>query len=124
MAAILGNSDDTECASQRLGKSQPEGYQFLFASTTPGRGTSGWLIRRQAMRWSPWLSLRRQKGAGPGMLAAHELRRMLITIGQESGGHVKDLQDQAGHVQAATTLRYGQALDARKRREKIKLPFA
>ena len=76
------------------------------------------------MRWSPWLSLKRQKGAGLGMLAAHELWRMLITIGQESGGHVKDLQDQAGHVQAATTLRYAQALDARKRREKIKLLFA
>ena len=62
--------------------------------------------------------------AGLGKLAAHDLRSTLITIGLDSGGHVKDLQDQAGHANAATTLRYAQASDPRKRREKIKLPFA
>ena len=38
VAAILDRTEDTELALQRLRKSQPEGYQFLFASTTPGRG--------------------------------------------------------------------------------------
>ena len=39
----------------------------------------------------------------------------LITAGLESGGHVRDLQDQAGHANAATTLRYAQASDAQAR---------
>ena len=42
VAAILDRTEGTELALQRLRKSQPEGYQFLFASTTPERGTK-WL---------------------------------------------------------------------------------
>ena len=45
-------------------------------------------------------------------------------VALESGGHVRDLQEQAGHANAATTLRYAQASDARARKEKIRLPFA
>ena len=59
-----------------------------------------------------------------GKLTSHDLRRTLITAGLESGGHVCDLQEQAGHANAATTLSYAQASDARARNEKIRLPFA
>ena len=37
VAAILDSTDGTDVALQRLRCSQPAGYQFLFASTTPGR---------------------------------------------------------------------------------------
>ena len=62
--------------------------------------------------------------AGLGKLASHDVRRSLITVALESGDHVRDLQELAGHTNAATTLRYTQASDARARREKIRLPFA
>ena len=38
VAAILDSTDGTELALGRLRESQPEEYQFLFSSTTPGRG--------------------------------------------------------------------------------------
>ena len=42
VAAILDSTEGTELALGRLRESQPEEYQFLFASTTPGHGTK-WL---------------------------------------------------------------------------------
>ena len=124
VAAILDSTNGAEVALHHLCKTQPEGYEFLFASTTPGRGTK-WLADTPTSDEVVALVVgKTAKSAGLGKLAAHDLRRTLITIGLESGGHVKDLQDQAGHANAATTLRYAQASDARKRREKIKLPFA
>ena len=124
VAAILDSTDGTELALRRLRQSQPAGYEFLFASTTPGRGTK-WLTDSPTSDEVVAVVVgKTAKLASLGKLAAHDLRRTLITIGLESGGHVKDLQEQAGHVNAATTLRYAQASDARKRREKIKLPFA
>ena len=124
VAAILDSTDGTELALRRLRQSQPAGYEFLFASTTPGRGTK-WLADTPTSDEVVALVVgKTAKAAGLGKLAAHDLRRTLITIGLECGGHVKDLQEQAGHVNAATTLRYAQASDARRRREKIKLPFA
>ena len=124
VAAILDSSDGTELALQRLRESQVEISQFLFASTTPGRGTK-WLAYTPTSDEVVALVVgKTAKLTGFGKLAAHDLRRTLITIGLESGGHVKDLQDQAGHANAATTLRYAQAPDTRRRRAKIKLPFA
>ena len=124
VAAILDSTDGTELALRRLRQSQPAGYEFLFASTTPGRGTK-WLADTPTSDEVVAVVVgKTAKLASLGKLAAHDLRRTLITIGLESGGHVKDLQEQAGHANAATTLRYAQASDARRRREKIKLPFA
>ena len=124
VAAILDSTDGTELALRRLRQSQPAGYEFLFASTTPGRGTK-WLADSPTSDEVVAVVVgKTAKVASLGKLAAHDLRRTLITIGLESGGHVKDLQEQAGHANAATTLRYAQASDARRRREKIKLPFA
>lgn len=124
VAAILDSTDGTEIALQRLRRSQPVGYEFLFASTTRGRGTK-WLADRPTSDEVVAVVVgKTAKAAGLGKVAAHDLRRTLITIGLDSGGHIRDLQEQAGHSDAATTLQYAQASDARKRREKIKLPFA
>ena len=46
------------------------------------------------------------------------------SAGLESGGHVRDFQDQTSHVNTATALRYAQASDAQMRQGKIRLPFA
>ena len=124
VVAILDSMNGSVLALQRLRQSQPEGYQFLFSSTAPGRGTKWQADTPTSDEVVAKVVGKTAKLAGLGKLAAHDLRRTLITIGLESGGHVKDLQEQAGHSNAATTLRYAQAADARKRREKIKLPFA
>ena len=124
VVAILDSTTGTEIALGRLRNSQPEGYQFLFAATTPGRGTKWLADSPTSDEVVAAVVGKTAKAAGLGKVAAHDLRRTLITIGLESGGHVRDLQEQAGHVNAATTLRYAQASDARRRREKIKLPFA
>ena len=109
VAAILDSTEGTELALRRLRESQVETSQFLFASTTPGRGTK-WLADTPTSDEVVALVVgKAAKLAGLGKLAAHDLRRTLITMGLESGGHVKDLQDQAGHANAATTLRYAQA---------------
>ena len=124
VAAILDSTNGTQQALERLRGSQPEGYRFLFASTTPGRGTK-WLSDVPTSSEVVALVVgKTAEKAGLGKLTPHDLRRTLITAGLEAGGHVKDLQEQAGHVSAATTLQYAQALDARRRRDKIKLPFS
>ena len=50
--------------------------------------------------------------------------RTHITEGLNTGATVADMQAQAGHVNAATTLRYAQATDAVQRRHRINFRFA
>ena len=60
--------------------------------------------------------------AGIGRVAPHDLRRTHITEGLNTGATVADMQAQAGHVNAATTLRYAQAHEAQERRRRISFP--
>ncbi len=64
------------------------------------------------------------KRAGLRDLAPHDLRRTHITEGLDAGATVADMQAQAGHANAATTLRYARATDAMRRRHRINLRFA
>lgn len=105
-------------------ESQLGQFRYLFASTTRGRGAK-WLADAPTSDEVVALVVEKTtSAAGLGTLVSHDLRRTLITAGLESGGHLRDLQELAGHANAATTLRYAQASDARARREKIRLPFA
>lgn len=123
VAAILDSTDGTRLALERLRQSQPEGYEFLFASTTPGLGTRWAADKPTSDEVVALVVSKTANAAGLGKLAAHDLRRTFITVGLEAGGQVRDLQEQVGHVNAATTLRYAQAASALERREKIKLPY-
>ena len=60
--------------------------------------------------------------AGIGHVAPHDLRRTHITIALNGGATVADMQAQAGHVNAATTLLYAQGHDAQERRRRINFP--
>ena len=53
----------------------------------------------------------------------HDARRTLITELLANGTPLADAQAQAGHSQGATTLRYAQAADARRRREEGRVRF-
>ena len=124
VAAILDSTDGTKLALERLRESQLGQFRYLFASTTRGCGTK-WLADVPTSDEVVALVVENTaSAAGLAKLASHDLRRTLITVALESGGDVRDLQEQAGHVNAATTLRYAQASDARARKEKIRLPLA
>ena len=64
------------------------------------------------------------KRAGLADLVLHDLRRTHITEGLNTGATVADMQAQAGHVNAATTLRYAQATEVVQRRHRINFRFA
>ena len=59
------------------------------------------------------------KRAGIGHVSAHDLRRTHITLALDNGAPLQDMQAQAGHSNASTTLRYAQPSDAKSRRERI-----
>ena len=124
VAAILDSTDGTKLSLERLQESQLSQFRYIFASTTRGRGTK-WLADASTSDEVVALVVEKTAAAaGLGKLASHDLRPTQIMVALESGRHVRDLQEQAGHANAATTLRYAQASDARARREKIRLPFA
>jgi len=52
-------------------------------------------------------------------LSAHDLRRTHITLALNSGAPLPDMQAQAGHANAATTLLYARPADAKSRRLRI-----
>jgi integrase len=54
----------------------------------------------------------------------HDARRTFITGALAVGTPLADVQAQAGHAQASTTLHYAQPVDARERRRRLKLPYA
>lgn len=54
----------------------------------------------------------------------HDARRTFITGALAGGSPLADVQAQAGHAQASTTLSYAQPVDARARRDRLKLPYA
>ena len=56
------------------------------------------------------------------MWRQHDLRQTHITIALNGGATVADMQAQAGHVNAATTLLYAQGHDAQQRRRRIYFP--
>ncbi len=53
----------------------------------------------------------------------HDARRTHITEALATGTPLADVQAQAGHAQASTTLRYAQATNARERRNRLRLRF-
>ena len=65
-----------------------------------------------------------RKTGGLADLAPHDLRRTQITEGLNTGATVADMQAQAGHVNAAMTLRYAQATVVVQRRHRINFRFA
>ena len=89
-------------ALKRLRNSQPEGYQHIFASTTPGRGTKWQADIPTNDEVVALVVGKTAQKAGLGKLTAHDLRRTLITsLVWNPVGMVKDLQEQAGHENAA-----------------------
>ena len=59
------------------------------------------------------------KRIGIERLSAHDLRRAHITLALNNGARLYDMQAQAGHANAATTLLWARSTDANARRMRI-----
>ena len=124
VAAIVDPSEATLRALQSLRDAQGEGYTYVFPSMTRGR-TATWAADTPTLDQTVMRVVSQTaKLAGLGDLAPHDLRRTHITEGLNTGATVADMQAQAGHVNAATTLRYAQATEAVQRRHRINFRFA
>ena len=124
VVALVDPSEGTVGALQSLRQAQGDSYTHVFPSMTRGRAAT-WAadtptVDQTVMR----VVSQTAKRAGLGNLAPHDLRRTHITEGLNTGATVADMQAQAGHVNAATTLHYAQATDAVQRRHRINFRFA
>ena len=124
VVALVDPSEGTVRALQSLRNAQGGNYTYVLPAMTRGR-TATWAsdiptVDQTVMR----VVSRTAKLAGLGDLAPHDLRRTHITEGLNTGATVADMQAQAGHVNAATTLRYAQATEAVQRRHRINFRFA
>lgn len=124
VVALVDPSEGTTRAIQALQDAQGGDYTYVFPSMTRGRKAT-WAadtptVDQTVMR----VVAQTAKRAGLGELAPHDLRRTHITEGLNTGATVADMQAQAGHANAATTLRYAQATDAVQRRHRINFRFA
>ncbi len=124
VVAIVDASEGTVRALQSLRNAQGGNYAYVLPSMTRRR-TATWAsdiptVDQTIMR----VVSRTAKLVGLEDPAPHDLRRTHITEELNTGATVADIQAQAGHVNAATTLRNAQASHAQARREKIRLPFA
>ncbi len=123
MVAIVDPSEGTVGALQSLQNAQGNSYTYVFPSMTRGR-TATWADTPTVDQTVMRVVSQTAKRAVLGNLAPHDLRRMHITEGLNTGATVAGMQAQASHVNVATTLRYAQATDAVQRRHRINFRFA
>jgi len=124
IVAIADITDETIQSLYALREVQTGAYDHIFPTMTAGYNPRFYIV--EAMNAETIVRVVGGSGKRIGIerLSAHDLRRTHITLALNSGAPLPDMQAQAGHANAATTLRYAQASDARGRREKIRLPFA
>jgi len=53
----------------------------------------------------------------------HDVRRTFITEALATGAPLADVQAQVGHKNESTTLRYANSVDARQRRDRLRLRY-
>ena len=122
IVAIVDHSPVTKMALQTLAESQGGVYRYVFPRMTAGRKP---LFAADMPVFDQKVALivkNTARKAGIGHVAPHDLRRTHITTALNGGATVADMQAQAGHVNAATTLRYAQAHEAQERRRRISFP--
>lgn len=112
VVAIVDPCEGTVRALQSLRDAQGGSYTHSFPAMTRGR-TAAWAADTPTVDQTVLRVVSQTaKRAGLGDLAPHDLRRTHITEGLNTGATVADMQAQAGHANAATTLRYAQVTDA------------
>ena len=124
VVAIVDPSDRTRTALDDLEIAQGSTYTYVFPAMTRGRKPTFAEDQPLTDKTVDRVVKLTADKAQLGELAPHDLRRTHITEGLNSGASIADMQAQAGHVNASTTLNYAQATDAVKRRDRITFRFA
>ena len=119
IAAIADATDATLQALNDLWVAQDGACDCIFPTMTVGRNPKFVSDKPMSAQTIVRLLSLSSERAGIGHLSAHDLRRTHITLALNSGAPLQDMQAQAGHANAATTLRYAQPVDAKARRLRI-----
>ena len=119
IAAIADMTDETIGALYTLWEAQDGAYDHIFPTMTAGYNPR--FKRDEAMNAETIVRVVSGSGRRIGIerLSAHDLRRTHITLALNSGAPLPDMQAQAGHANAATTLLYARPADAKTRRARI-----
>ena len=119
IAAIADMTDDTIGSLYALWEVQDGAYDHIFPTMTAGYNPGFYID--EAMHAETIVRVVGNSGKRIGIerLSAHDLRRTHITLALNNGARLHDMQAQAGHANAATTLLYARPADAKSRRLRI-----
>ena len=119
IATIADSTDDSQRALIALRAVQAGQYDCVFPTMRAGRSPQFESDKPMSAQTIVRLLSLSSKRAEIGHLSAHDLRRTHITLALDNGAPLQDMQAQAGHANASTTLRYAQPSDAKSRRKRI-----
>lgn len=119
IAAIADMSDDTVGSLYALWETQDGAYDHIFPTMTAGYNPRFYTDEPMNAETIVRVVGGSGKRIGIERLSAHDLRRTHITLALNSGAPLPDMQAQAGHANAATTLLYARPADAKTRRARI-----
>lgn len=119
VASIADVTNVTKRALESLRAVQGGAYEYVLPSMSTGRDPE--FASDKPMSASGVVRMLKiaVERSGVGHISAHDLRRTHITLALDNGAPLQDMQAQAGHANASTTLRYAQAANAKARRERI-----
>jgi len=113
---------DGRLCLDRLGalqRAMPAGREFVFSRLTRGR-TPTWECDSPMSLLAVNRAVKATAArAGLDHITPHDLRRTHVTLALRHGSTLADVQAQAGHANAATTLRYAMPALAKQRRIKL-----
>lgn len=119
IVAIADATEATMRALYALWEAQDGAYDRIFPVMSAGRNPQFVADKPMSAQTIVRVLSLSSTRAGIGHLSAHDLRRTHITLALNSGAPLQDMQAQAGHANAATTLLYAQPADAKSRRLRI-----
>lgn len=119
VASIADITNVTKWAFGALRNVQRGAYEYVFPLMTTGRAPE--FASDKPMSASGVVRMLKiaVERSHVGHISAHDLRRTHITLTLDNEAPLQDMQAQAGHANASTTLHYAWAADAKARRERI-----
>ena len=119
IAAIADMTDETIGSLNALWEAQAGAYDHIFPTMTAGYNPRFYTDEPMNAETIARVVSGSGRRIGIERLSAHDLRRTHITLALNSGAPLQDMQAQAGHANAATTLLYARPADAKTRRARI-----
>jgi integrase len=99
---------------------QPQGYEWVFCSVNKGGNVGKDKPVTGTDVYRIWAKTSESAGIE---CKPHDARRTFITEALATGTPLATVQAAAGHANGETTLRYAQAVDARKARKELRLRY-